>query len=555
MNLCKCSFTTCIILIIFINFDLNSQALTWVKQVGGSGNNFGTSLTLDTDGNPISIGYFSNTISYSLGGITSQLTSNGGSDIVICKNNQFGDFLWVKQFGGVGNDRGLSITTDAEGHIIATGAFRDLVDFNPSVEGFILTSNGNQDIFILKLDASGNFVWAKSIGGSGNDVSESVAVDSLGNIYVTGFFETTVDFDPGTQEFNLTSSGGRDVFLCKLDKFGNFIWANSFGGFNDDSCFSVAINNSNEILITGSFGGTVDFDPGIGIFTLTAAGNLDVFISKFDIEGNFIWARQFGGTGGDSGHSLTFDNLDNIYATGVFSNTVEYSTSEGVNNLNSEGGFDVFVLKMDSLGNFLWANQFGGISNDLSYSISFDQNTLFVAGTFQGTAIFNQNLNSTNLISIGSYDIFLFSLDISGGVNWAINMGGSGIDVTNSIAIYNGRIYSTGYFFQTAVFGSIDFTLTSQGNSDMFIYSVESSSLGLNKGNENNIIVYPNPTNGILNISSSYYGQSYSILDTTGKSIVNGVFDDDFNVIDIHFLKQGLYFLCIEGHVFKIVKQ
>src|SRR5689334_19755511 len=153
------------------------------------------------------------------------------------------------------------------------------------------------------------WAWAKSIGEGGEDAVLSVASDSLGNIYVGGSFQGTVDFNPGAGIFNLTSSGDYDVFILKLDSGGSFRWAKAMGGAAFDRCFSLALDASGNIYSTGQFTGTADFNPGAGVFNLTGGG---IFISKLDSSGNFIWAKSVASGGG---YSIAVDAAANIYAS------------------------------------------------------------------------------------------------------------------------------------------------------------------------------------------------------------------------------------------------
>ena len=128
-----------------------------------------------------------------------------------------------------------------------------------------------------------NFEWAKSMGGGNPDWGNSVAVDASGNVYTTGFFDGTVDFDPGAGTFNLTSAVGYDIFISKLDASGNFVWAKSIGGVNDDWGNSIAVDASGNVYTTGWFMNTADFDPGPGTFNLTTVGSEDIFICKLSV--------------------------------------------------------------------------------------------------------------------------------------------------------------------------------------------------------------------------------------------------------------------------------
>ena len=142
-----------------------------------------------------------------------------------------------------------------------------------------------------------NFVWAKQMGGGNFDVGSGVALDGSGNVYTTGFFRGTADFDPGAGVFDLTSTsaGFEDIFVSKLDSNGNFVWAKKMGGTGGDGAHSVAVDGSGNVYTTGFFSGTADFDPGPGTFNLTSAGFNAIFVSKLDSNGNFVWAKQMGG--------------------------------------------------------------------------------------------------------------------------------------------------------------------------------------------------------------------------------------------------------------------
>ena len=174
-----------------------------------------------------------------------------------------------------------------------------------------------------KLDANGNLLWVKQFGGTGFDSSYSITLDAAGNIYTCGAFAQTADFNPGAGIFNLTAVGVFDVFISKLDLDGNFIWAKQSGGVNSDRGYGITVDINNNVYTTGYFGGTADFDPGTGTFNLTSAGLSDVFVSKLDANGNFLWAKQFGGAATEIGSAIAVDAAGNVYITGQFSGTTD----------------------------------------------------------------------------------------------------------------------------------------------------------------------------------------------------------------------------------------
>lgn len=277
------------------------------------------------------------------------LINAGGSDIFVSKLDSNGNFVWAKNLGGTDYEDGYGIAVDSIDNVYTTGHFGypgGTADFDPGAGTFNLTSAGNFDIFVSKLDSNGNFVWAKRMGGVDFEAGRGVAIDTSGNIYTTGHFHGTVDFDPNASIFNLTSAGDNDIFVSKLNSNGNFVWAKNMEGMSNDIGTSIATDSSNNVYTTGSFEGTLDFDPGAGTSNLSSVGNPDIFVSKLDSNGNFVWAKSMGGASYDVGSSIIVDSSDNIYTTGQFENTADFDPNMGTFNLTSAGNFDIFISKL-----------------------------------------------------------------------------------------------------------------------------------------------------------------------------------------------------------------
>jgi len=406
-------FYVAVLLLILSQFaSAQNPSFEWAKQMGGTSSScYGYSITTDAGRNVYTIGNFSGTVDFDPGAGTVNLISIGVIDIYIQKLDTAGNLLWAKQIGGTSSDEGYSITIDADGNVYTTGCFKDTIDIDPGVGTSYLTSVGFQDIFIQKLDSAGNFLWAKQIGGTSNDMGFSIITDAGGNVYTTGCFKGTVDFDPGTGTANLTSVGHCDIFIQKLDSVGNFLWAKQMGGTSIDYGCSIATDAGGNVYTTGCFWLTVDFDPGVGITNLTSAGLDDIFIQKLDSAGNLLWVIQMGETSYDQGRSITTDDDGNIFTTGYFNGTVDFDPGAGTVNLTSAGGRDIFIQKLDSVGSFLWAKQMGCTSHDEGHSITTDAGgNVYTTGYFQGTADFDPGTGTTNLISAGSSDIFIQKL-------------------------------------------------------------------------------------------------------------------------------------------------
>ena len=420
----------------------------WVHSLEGAGSTNTISVNTDTFGNIYTIGHFNGTVDFDHSSGTFNLTSNGANDVYISKLDAADNFVWAKSLGGGQNDLGYSITTDASGSIYVTGTFRGTSDFDPSNGTYNLTSNGNEDIFICKLDSAGSFIWAKSMGAASGDVPSSITTDLLGNIYTSGQFGGTVDFDPGSGIHHLISNGSSDIFISKLDSGGNFVWAKSMGGGSLDGSNSITTDALGNIYTTGDFRGTVDFDPGSGTYNVISNGGADIFISKLDSGGNFVWAKSMGGISSDQAYSITTDTSGNVYSTGAFNGTVDFDPGNGVHDLISNGSNDIFISKLDSGGNFVWAKSIGGTSWEYSRSITTDTSgDVYVTGFYRETVDFDPGNSTYNLTSNGLGDIFINKLDSGGNFVWAKSIGGANNDVGQAIITdVTGSVYIAGYF-------------------------------------------------------------------------------------------------------------
>jgi PKD repeat protein len=331
---------------IFVSkLDANGN-FVWAKSMG-PGWGVGEAIAVDSAGNVCTTGSFQGTVDFDPGAGTYNLTSAGDDDVFMSKLDSNGNFVWAKSMGGTSTDWGRAIAFDSADNVYTTGVFQETVDFDPGPGIYNLYSAGFRDIFVSKLDSSGNFVWAKSMGGAGCDEGYGIAVDSTGNVYTTGELEGTADFDPGAGTYNLTSAGHYDICVSKLDSSGNFIWARSMGGTEGDEGICIAVDSAGSVHTTGRFQGTADFDPGAGTYNLTSAGQWDTFVSKLDSSGNFVWAKSTGGASWEERDGIAVDSSGNVYTTGEFQDAADFDPGPGTYSLTSAGDWDIFVSKLD----------------------------------------------------------------------------------------------------------------------------------------------------------------------------------------------------------------
>ncbi len=328
---------------------------------------------------------------------------------------------WARTWGGSNYDEGNAVAVDGSGNGYVTGSFSSTVDFDPGSAVDNHTSNGDGDVFLSTFDPSGAIKWARTWGGSNGDYGVGVAVDGSGNVYVTGYFRGTVDFDPGSGVDSHASNGYEDVFLSKFDSSGAFNWARTWGGSSAyyDQGLGVAVDGSGNVYVTGWFGSVVDFDPGSGVDNHTSNEGQDVFLSKFDSSGDFKWARTWGGShDSDGGLGVAVDASGNVYLTGWFHGPVDFDPGNGVDNHTSNGYSDVFLSKFDPSGTFNWARTWGGSYwLDKGRGVAVDgSGNVYVTGLFDGIVDFDTGSGVDNHKSNWSHDVFLSKFPPDG--NW-----------------------------------------------------------------------------------------------------------------------------------------
>ncbi|HEX6428578.1 MAG TPA: SBBP repeat-containing protein [Niastella sp.] len=363
--------------------------------------------------------------------------------------------LWAKGFGNPGplggKIYGTGIKADASGNTYVTGYFYATADLDPGTGTANVISTGGADIFIAKYDVLGNYVWAKNIGGTSDDDSSSITIDGNGNVYVTGYFRGSADFDPGTGTANLASAGGADIFLTKYDGAGNYLWAKNMGGAADDISTAIAVDAASHVYITGSFNGSGDFDAGAGIASLTSMGGTDIFLTAYDDAGNYLWAKNMGGTGTDSSLAIALDAGGNVYITGSFTGTADFDGDVPVASFTSVGNADIFWAKYDAAGGFVWAKTIGGTGDDVGRGINVDvANNVNLTGSFSATVDFDAGAGTDNFTSYGGTDLYIAHYEASGNYVGSICTGDIGDDFGRSIATdANGNIYMIGTYSST----------------------------------------------------------------------------------------------------------
>jgi uncharacterized delta-60 repeat protein/gliding motility-associated-like protein len=468
-------------------------------RFGGTDNEAPRATCVDVSGNIYVTGSFRGTTDLDPGpGVVSFTASD--SDLFIVKLNSSGDFVWGHAFGGTSlPDAGLSISVDASGNVYTTGIFGSTfgsVDFDPDP---VATQFRSGQIFILKLKSDGTFDWVATVHGT-NGNARSV-IDASGNVFVGGHFTSTaagIDFDHGAGTATIVSAGGTDAFAMKLNADGTFAWAKSFGGSGADRVEGIALDPSGNVLVTGSYAGTVDFDPGTGTVSGTATGSSEAYLWKLDGSGAYLDVKRIVGSGVETGRDITVDAAGNVFIAGTFSGTADFDPGTGTSNLTANGSSTIFACKLNSSLDFAWAKVMQGSSSCDVRSIKVDGvGGIYLTGNFAGNVDFNPNAGTTTLSTTGGDEIFIQKLNPNGALVWVHKFGNSGFDDLGFSLFLDASnfIYVVGQFESTVDFdpGTGTANLTSGGGWDAFMLKVSNAPVSLN------ISTQPQPSSECVN--------------------------------------------------------
>jgi hypothetical protein len=530
----------------FLLINVKAQTLPnfdWNIGIGGTGNDEVYDLAVDNNGNTIAVGKFGGTVNFDPSGSASA-TSTGISDIFVAKYSASGALVWLKTMGGPTQDKANAVKVDANGNVYVIGDFTDSIDYNPGAPGqhTFIGQSGLTDIILFKYNAAGVLQWANQLGGPSIDYSNDLAIDANNNLFATGYFYGTADYEPTSAVSSLTTLGQADVFLAKYDSNGGFIWAKQIGAPGIQSSSKLKVDNTSNIILFGTFHDSPDFDPGPGIDSVantTQFGNV-VYFAKYDNNGNYLWAKGIQGNGFKSIGDVTTDNSGNLYITGNFADVTDFDPDTSVTGVFSipapQGNRLIYFAKYSSNGTLIWAKNIehpnlGG--QDLGVGIALDaQNNIYLTGQFWGQGCDFDPSSAVNPTAIlgsnasNNYDGYIAKYTNSGNYIWAKSFGDAGDDRSNVILFDASNSMYIGARVAGNASPSIDMDITS-GTS---FYN-----LGLNNGNDFTITKYSNcfvnpavVLNGTT-LSAFQNGAAYQWLNcTVGYLTVSGATSQSF---------------------------
>ena len=541
-----------ILLILVINTKINSQLpeYNWSKTITGSLNQVGQIIISDKSGNVYTAGYFCGMADFDPGPLSYYLYSDGTPSTYISKLDSTGKFVWAIHLDG--NCVPTSMIFDHENNLLLCGYYGSWVDFNPDInENANYSSKGSSDIFIANFFQTGKLNWVKSIGSFGPDAANSIKTDNDKNIYLAGGYTGNVDFENGNSILNTDINGKSNGFIVKWDKDWNLIWFAPIVSDAFANVIDLTIDRIGNVYAVGSYSGNILFEQNEKPYKIPSNGDVDGFILKINYNTHLEWIHTLGGKSSDSGFSIKTDSLGFIYTNGVYKETIDLDPGIGVSSYTSNGGSDIFILKLDSLGKLIWSKTIGGDNDDTPSALAFDKTGfIYLTGLFSKKVNFGTENVPKIINSKGKYDNFILCLSKDGNLLW-VNSIGRDSSYCRGISIYiddNFTIYTTGIFY-----GKIDFNpnftnelINSTGNYDAFILKLKQSSnkVEITKINkESLIVIYPNPSKGIINIriKGSQGHEKVKIYDSVGKLFLEKNLIKEQNQIELLGADEGIY--------------
>jgi uncharacterized delta-60 repeat protein len=458
-----------------------SGNLIWAKSAGGSSNDGGLATTTLTDNSIVATGRFQYPATFGSGESNQTvLTSAGRLDIFVARYNPDGTLAWAKHAGGSSDDEGYAVTALSDDSTVVTGYFQGTATFGPDeANATVMTSAGTLDMFIARYNSNGTLAWARHAGGTGNDGGRSITTLSDNSTVVTGTFNISATFGPGEpNETILTAFGNQDIFVARYNPDGSLLWAKCAGGSSNEEGFAITELSDNSTVVTGYYNShDVIFGPGEpNEIMYDTAGQLDIFVARYNSNGTLAWAKRAGGTTGEWGKGITSLSDNSTIVTGYFSGTSIFGLTESNQTiLTSAGNSDIYIAKYNANGTLAWVKRAGGSSTDEGIAVTaLSDNTSVMTGYFKESVTFGLGeVNETILTTAGGTDIFIARYNTDGTLNWVKRAGGISGDISSGITtLSDDSTVVTGNYLISSVFGpgeSNETTLTTAGSYDMFI--------------------------------------------------------------------------------------
>jgi gliding motility-associated-like protein len=436
---------------IFIGFSSYSQNWDWTVKGGGDLSDKASDVVMDAQGNTYVTGYYNEQGQF--GSFNIPFSNPHSKEVFIAKIDPNGNYLWVRHGENYYDDRGLGMCLDENNNVYVTGTCWGGINFDGNFSS--LPSSYTDNIYIVKYDLNGNFQWVKTCGTDvGDDHGHDIASDLNGNLYLTGYISSYCFGENGPSiavfgTLNTPSPNDSLAFLAKLNPSGVFSWVKTFDGEDFQKDNRVAIDAYGNPYVVGGYHGTVNF----GTQTLTSYGGRDIFVTKYDANGNHLFVRSAGSTLDDRADGIAIGPDDHVYITGEFKDKVGFGT-DSINNNGGPNGRDIFVARMDLQGNWKWGKKAGSSSgSDRGTAVAVNNKyNIFISGQFRGSANFGSTINLDS--GTDSVQAFVAAIDTTGKWRWALQGGGALEDRGTSVAVDTScNLVTCGYYVGNSTFG------------------------------------------------------------------------------------------------------
>lgn len=509
---------------------LQAQQFDWAHSIGGLGLDVGRDIVVDAQGNVIVVGDFSGFTTIA----DTTLSGLGGPEAFVAKFTSQGNLLWARVISGPEEDRARGMLVDDNGNIYVVGHFTDTVVFHQTETELIASkSEGKKDIFVAKYDSQGQLVWRFTGGGREDDTATAIDWNQwTGKLYISGGFQRRGNFGNALP----LSVGDSDAFLLKMDLDGNTFWAKTGGGDLHEVAADVAVDaSSGSIYLVGDFYQNASFDD----IDLQAVGSSDMFLAKYNEEGQLLWAQSNGGTNVDVATKVGVDLNNQVYVGGYYQLTTIFQnfskTAHGYN--------DVFLARFNPNGDCIWLKSTGSnaLDNALGLAVAWD-GTTYQVGMFEDEIF----ADATSAEGDG-YDVFISCRSPDGNLKYIKTAGAGSSDFGMAAALGpNNELFLTGYYFFFADFD--DVTIGNAENGDAFIarltdvVGIEPESNGLND------CILIDPQNRTVSMDCQVIG-NYQIYNAIGQLEFSGQISNQFT---LPTLKRGLHFLTVQSEKTRI---
>jgi uncharacterized delta-60 repeat protein len=395
--------------------------LDWAKQAGGTGEDTASTIAGFPDGSFVVSGSFQETAMFGTGEANeTDLASEESGDVFVARYNADGSLAWVTRANGPLFEACRGIASFPDGSCVLTGFFEDRLTFGEGEDNQTnLINDEIADVFVARYNADGTLAWAKQAGGAETCTGNGIAAFTDGSCVVAMRIEGTATIGSGeVNEINFTSYGDADISVAHYNEDGSLDWAKRAGGLSGDTPWGIATFADGSCVVAGAINDVATFGPGeVNETKLTATGEVDAFVARYNADGTLAWAKQAGGVMQDVARDITAFPDGSSVITGRFGDTATFGLGEfGETQITSEGKTDIFIARYRANGKVRWAQQVGGVSPDQGEALAgFNDGSFIVTGRFQETVTFHKgNKGETQLVSVGDYDLFVSRYRASG---------------------------------------------------------------------------------------------------------------------------------------------